>query len=282
MKCFLTLITVTLGLLVCTGQIFSAEYLREIEVVGVRRDTLIANRGADHGVVENSVYAIHRIRESGIIHLGIAVVSHVAEDSCYFKAYRVSRSKIKPGDHLVLEESATESLMDMQNDGYWINLQSEKRARNSAFSDGKILKRARVKLKSGETLDLKKITVRRNEDIMLPSKTGFPECIKLNDIEAVSVPTKSYSLYGAVIGAVLGSAMVLIMDTGHTVERKDRVLEKYKYGIIAGGFFLGTILGQRFKGGWKKLYPDEERISFDISPCNGPDETLRISMQFRF
>ena len=304
----LSLITIVFCFLAGSGQIFSADHLREIEVADVNGNTLISNKGAKHGIAENAVYAIHRIRETGEVHLGIAIVSHVLEDSCRLKYYPVSRIKVRKGDLLVINEAATESSMKMLNDEYWNNLQNDQLAERAAFSDGQTLKRAKVKMRSGETKDLKMITVRRDEEIMLPSKTGFPECIKLSDIESVYVPTRNYSLFGALIGAALGTAAVLIMDQDNTIDttyyytdayniqghymgryhnmkivsKKDRMKAKYKSGIIVGGFILGTILGQRIDGGWKKIFPREEKISFDISPFNGHDESLGISMQFRF
>ena len=107
-------------------------------ISNVKGKTIFVNKGANQGVVENSVYDIHRNHKAETVHLGIAIVSHISENSCRLKAYPVSTFRIKAGDLLVLNGSATELSMKMQNDYYWKTLQNEQLSKRCAFSDGQV------------------------------------------------------------------------------------------------------------------------------------------------
>jgi len=296
------------------GTGFSQNDIAEMKVAQVTGENLIADMGKSHGVMKDAVYDIQRILPENIRHIGIAIVTEINDTTCVLKAYPSGKNKIKAGDFLILNPTTTHSLRQTRNSEFWENIQKENmKSDDLSLSDGKSYKNARVILTSGKIISGKTFIVKGTDELLFPSPLRIkPEVMSLKNVEAIQIPTKRYAPQGALIGVAVTGAIVFIDELRNEPEKEiyyKVVYRRDNYGnlrstvvpairkidnrmsstlrvlIIGGGFVAGSLVGSLIKGGWKTIYPTENKdnkLSFRISLSDNSSRTPMLSINYRF
>ncbi len=293
---------------------FSQNDIKEMKVTQVTGENLIADMGKNHGVMKDAVYDIQRLLSDKIKYIGIAIVTEIEDTTCVLKPYPSGRNKIKTGDFLNLNPTATHSFRQTQNSEFWGNLQKENMKSNDlVLSDGKSYKNARVILTSGKIIKGQTFIMKNTDELLFPSPLRIkPKVVSLKDVEAIQIPTKNYLQHGGLLGVVFTGAIVLIDELKNTPEKEsyykviyqkdnsgnfhttvvpairkidNRISSTLRAVIIGGGFVAGSVVGSLIKGGWKTIYPienKENKISFRISILDNSLKTPVLCVYYRF
>ena len=284
----------------------------EMNVVEIKKEKIVGDKGHQHGIIKNTVYDIKRLLgDDELKYIGMAVVNDVSDSSCCLNAYPLSFIKIHKNDFLVLNERDTKALMQKQSQDYWTSLSQKNPvgSENDSVHDGAILVNPKIKLTSEKLLSEKRFIIKRDEEVLYKS-FGEYKSVRLSDIESINVATKNYSLFGLLLGAAVGAAAANLqkgstsIDTTYSnvglvndnrqyidylkkmrVTKKDNRMKKnYKNGIIVSSCLMGALLGSFFKGGWKELYSSGDNVkktSVSISSPEVKQGEVNITLQIR-
>ncbi|MBN1348754.1 hypothetical protein JXJ21_05035 [candidate division KSB1 bacterium] len=305
--CFLSVLRYSAG--DCTAQ-----QVDSMKVIVIQSTDLIADKGHDQGILENTVWDVRRIDAEIELHIGIAVVRAVAANTCTLRTFPVEYLEIQQGDRLITNPSGTSILGASNADEFWQKLENAaKTERLTGFSDGMSFEKTRIKLKSGEELKVKKFIVKQNREILITSRKSIhPKVIDLTEIESIRKPTMHYALFGAIIGTAIGSAAFYLMpeqkvtsDTLHYYEdvvdyygrvidriphqkvqkNKSGIRSSVRVGTMTGCVLIGTIVGSFIKGGWTSIYPREQtekKVSLQLHQFNNHHNSAGIKLSLKF
>jgi len=293
---------------------FCQDEIKEMRVTEFAGENIVADKGNIHGVMKDAVYDIQRILPENIRHIGIAIVTEIKETTCVLKAYPSGKNKIKAGDFLILNPTTTQSLRQTQQSEFWENIQKENmKSDDLSLKDGKSYKNARVILSSGKIITGKNFIVKGTDELLFPSPLRIkPEVVFLKDVEAIQASTKRYAPQGSLIGVALTGTVVLIDELKNKPEKEfyyktvyhrdiygnitrtvipatrkidNRISPTLRTVIIGGGFVVGGFFGSLVKGGWKIIYPNQNKdnkLSLNIFLLDNSFKTPALSINYRF
>lgn len=166
--------------------------------------------------------------------------------------------------------------------------------------EGKIYKNAKIRLTSGALLTAKSFMVRESNLQLLSNTALGMKPVALSDVAQIQVATQNYLIIGALAGAAVGTAAMLIAEKIFEEPKteyksgpgwwEERTTTRtfgtgYKIIIIGGGTVVGAIIGSLIKGGWEMIYPTRQSyndISFDFSLIKSASITPAIGIRYRF
>jgi len=155
------------------------------------------------------------------------------------------------------------------------------------WEDGQSYKKAKIKLKSGEMIKGKHVTVKSPNLYIETSIPSISDTLNLDEVEELLIPTKSYGTTGFLLGTLLGVGLTYVgielfgkrpgpytVTVFTTYGGVGKIPATPKYGpkeldkryqicIVAGGSIIGVIIGSKIKGGWKKVFPFENEKGND-------------------
>lgn len=164
-------------------------------------------------------------------------------------------------------------------------------------------KAAKIMLTSGEILKCKDLILTDSDVSFTSGNPSLNKSMALEEIEEISIPTKTNTGTGFILGALAGGAIMLIYESIYekpeTTTKEWRTYETWGYidhsmevteekemaigpkiGIVAGGVLIGTLIGASIKSGWKNIYPKkDDNFSFNVS-CNS--YATKLNLEFNF
>ena len=171
----------------------------------------------------------------------------------------------------------------------------------NALSQEQTYKLSKLKLKTGEIIKIRNIKVYDSKVIYSRYNSTINDVMQventIEEIEDLTIPTKTAIIPGALVGTAGGIVTMLIVKKeiekpevwvgpGWSATVEKTMSNKLKILIIMGGAAIGSTVGLSIKTGWKSILPIDAKLlkNFDIDLTCNPSlkymPMLNISYKF--
>jgi len=298
------LITTFWGLPVRAGQ---------LTITGQSGNLFTAEPGQAVGIEVNWVYDIYRIARNDTFYVGMAIVQQAEPQFCRLIPFTTSSLQPQPKDILIKNDVLTQRLAATQSAAFWDEIQQRHAGSGGLdFTDGRLFRHCKIRLKNGDQLKVKNLIVKTQAGVLIPKRYASErELIPLEQIQSIRTPTGNYALVGAILGAAIGGAVILLheektrLDTVYVpayqyneagkvigmtpvpkiVKKSNKFSLDTRIGLIGGGYLLGSIIGSTFKSLWREIYSAETpvgtiSVDWNIPPSRSAAIGVNVNIKF--
>lgn len=134
---------------------------------------------------------------------------------------------------------------------------------NSQSIDGEQFKKAKIFLKDHSSLNVKKLSVKKNESFFINTVNGELEQLTLDKVNTIKAAKGSYLVEGASYTGIVCLGAAVVASSGKDTSKPTT---GEFVGFVVGGAVLGALVGSLFPK-WKEVYSKGEFLSQNV-PIN--------------
>lgn len=121
----------------------------------------------------------------------------------------------------------------------------------------------KIQKKDGQQIRGELIVVKKKSLLLMDSESGTDVSVDVGDIRKITIVRKSWTLYGAVIGALVGGIYVLSYGWKELQSEGGSYIGYFAHGGVLGGL-VGAVIGTALRLGTDKTIQIEGRSDSEI------------------